>query len=86
MHGVQCVGGSAWGAVRECISGGQAGRRAPQSSECCDCSLLTPRPLPPPPSLSAAGKMSQHLDTLKIGDTIDAKGPLGHVHYLGHGR
>jgi nitrate reductase (NAD(P)H) len=30
--------------------------------------------------------MSQHLDSLEIGDTIEAKGPLGHVHYLGKGR
>jgi hypothetical protein len=30
--------------------------------------------------------MSQHLDSLRIGDTIDAKGPLGHVHYQGQGR
>ena len=32
------------------------------------------------------GKMSQHLDSLAIGDTIDAKGPVGHMHYLGLGR
>lgn len=30
--------------------------------------------------------MSQHLDSLAIGDSIDVKGPVGHVHYLGHGR
>ena len=30
--------------------------------------------------------MSQHLETLAIGDTIEAKGPLGHVEYLGRGR
>ena len=27
------------------------------------------------------GKMSSHMGTLKIGDTLDLKGPIGHVHY-----
>jgi len=31
------------------------------------------------------GKLSQHLDSLKIGDTIDMKGPKGHMEYLGNG-
>lgn len=30
--------------------------------------------------------MSQYLDSLAIGDSIDVKGPLGHVHYLGRVR
>jgi len=32
------------------------------------------------------GKMSQHLDHLKIGDYIEARGPLGSIHYdsIGH--
>lgn len=30
--------------------------------------------------------MSQYLETLAIGDTIDVKGPIGHVHYLGQVR
>ena len=30
--------------------------------------------------------MSQYLDSLKIGDSIEAKGPVGHMHYLGNGR
>ena len=30
--------------------------------------------------------MSQHLDSLKVGDTIDMKGPKGHMEYLGRGR
>jgi len=30
--------------------------------------------------------MSQHLDSLKIGDTIDMKGPKGHLTFLGKGR
>lgn len=38
------------------------------------------------PKFPLGGKMSQYLDTLAIGDTIEVKGPVGHVHYLGHGR
>lgn len=30
--------------------------------------------------------MSQYLESLAIGDSIEVKGPLGHVHYLGRGR
>jgi nitrate reductase (NAD(P)H) len=30
--------------------------------------------------------MSQHLDTLAIGDTIDVKGPVGHFVYDGRGQ
>jgi cytochrome-b5 reductase len=37
------------------------------------------------PKFPAGGKMSQHLDSLKIGDTIDMKGPKGHMEYLGNG-
>ncbi|KAH7301612.1 hypothetical protein KP509_23G034600 [Ceratopteris richardii] len=29
--------------------------------------------------------MSQPLDSLQIGEMIDVKGPLGHIHYLGKG-
>lgn len=36
--------------------------------------------------LAPAGKMSQYLESLAIGDTIEVKGPLGHVHYLGRGK
>lgn len=38
------------------------------------------------PKFPNGGKLSQHLDTLKIGDTIDMKGPKGHLTYLGRGR
>lgn len=38
------------------------------------------------PRFPDGGKMSQYLDTLKIGDAIDVKGPVGHMHYLGRGR
>jgi nitrate reductase (NAD(P)H) len=30
--------------------------------------------------------MSQHLDTLAIGDTIDVKGPVGHFVYEGRNK
>lgn len=30
--------------------------------------------------------MSQYLESLKIGDTIDVRGPSGKVTYLGRGR
>jgi cytochrome-b5 reductase len=36
---------------------------------------------PMEPRFPEGGKMSQHLDTLAIGDTILAKGPKGHLHY-----
>ena len=32
------------------------------------------------------GKMSQYLESLQVGDTIDVKGPLGHVNYEGPGQ
>jgi cytochrome-b5 reductase len=37
------------------------------------------------PKFPDGGKMSQHLDSLKVGDTIDMKGPKGHLEYLGQG-
>mmetsp|Transcript_10155 Transcript_10155/g.30953 ORF Transcript_10155/g.30953 Transcript_10155/m.30953 type:complete len:209 (+) Transcript_10155:1-627(+) len=37
------------------------------------------------PAFPEGGKMSQHLDAMKIGDTIDVKGPLGEFVYLGRG-
>lgn len=37
------------------------------------------------PKFPNGGKMSQHLDSLKIGDSIDIKGPKGHMEYLGNG-
>jgi cytochrome-b5 reductase len=37
------------------------------------------------PKFPHGGRMSQHLDSLKIGDTIDIKGPKGHMEYLGNG-
>ena len=37
------------------------------------------------PKFPEGGKMSQYLNSLKIGDTIDVKGPKGHMEYLGNG-
>jgi cytochrome-b5 reductase len=37
------------------------------------------------PKFPEGGKMSQHLESLKLGDTILMKGPKGHLTYLGHG-
>lgn len=38
------------------------------------------------PRFPEGGKMSQHLESLAVGDAIEVKGPLGHVHYMGQGR
>merc|ERR1711904_623045 len=38
------------------------------------------------PRFPEGGKMSQHLDSLKIGDTIEAKGPLGEFVYEEKGK
>ena len=35
------------------------------------------------PRFPDGGKMSQHFESLNIGDTIDIKGPIGHFEYLG---
>jgi cytochrome-b5 reductase len=37
------------------------------------------------PRFPEGGKMSQHLESLKIGDTIEVRGPSGRLQYLGHG-
>ena len=49
---------------------------------CKACHTCPPRPL----LLLPAGKMSQYLESLAIGDSIEVKGPVGHVHYLGSGK
>jgi cytochrome-b5 reductase len=41
---------------------------------------------PKPPLFPEGGKLSQHLDQLKIGETMLLKGPKGHMTYLGHGK
>jgi nitrate reductase (NAD(P)H) len=38
------------------------------------------------PRFPDGGKMSQYLDTLAVGDTIDVKGPVGHFVYEGRGQ
>jgi NAD(P)H-flavin reductase len=38
------------------------------------------------PRFPLGGKMSQYLESLAIGDTIEVKGPVGHMHYLGYGK
>lgn len=38
------------------------------------------------PKFPDGGKMSQYLDSLEIGDTIDIRGPAGKVVYLGKGK
>jgi cytochrome-b5 reductase len=40
---------------------------------------------PNPPKFPEGGKMSQHLDSLKIGDTILVKGPKGHLQWKERG-
>ena len=37
------------------------------------------------PKFPDGGKMSQHLNSMKLGDTILMKGPKGHLDYKGHG-
>lgn len=37
------------------------------------------------PKFPEGGKMSQHMDSLAIGDTVDVRGPSGKVIYLGQG-
>merc|ERR1712039_615412 len=37
------------------------------------------------PNFPEGGKMSQHLESMQIGDTIDVKGPLGEFIYQGFG-
>lgn len=37
------------------------------------------------PRFPAGGKMSQHFHSMAVGDTIDAKGPVGHFEYKGRG-
>ena len=38
------------------------------------------------PAYPDGGKMSQFLGSMNINDSIEVKGPLGHVHYLGSGK
>ncbi|XP_056633292.1 NADH-cytochrome b5 reductase 3 isoform X2 [Diorhabda sublineata] len=38
------------------------------------------------PKFPDGGKLTQHLEGLKIGDTIEVRGPNGRIEYLGHGK
>lgn len=38
------------------------------------------------PKFPEGGKMSQHLESMNIGDTIDVRGPSGRLVYLNHGQ
>ncbi|CAD1471157.1 unnamed protein product, partial [Heterotrigona itama] len=38
------------------------------------------------PKFPEGGKLSQYLDNLKIGDTVDFRGPSGRLVYKGHGK
>ncbi|WIA41019.1 hypothetical protein OEZ86_004657 [Tetradesmus obliquus] len=38
------------------------------------------------PKFPEGGKMSQHLDSLAVGDSIEVKGPVGHFVYEGRGK
>ncbi len=38
------------------------------------------------PKFPGGGKMSQYLNSLSIGDTVDVRGPAGKVTYLGRGK
>ncbi|KAJ8976126.1 hypothetical protein NQ317_019391 [Molorchus minor] len=38
------------------------------------------------PKFPDGGKLTQYLESLKIGDTIDIRGPSGRLQYLGHGK
>uniref|UniRef100_A0A1B6GUP1 NADH-cytochrome b5 reductase n=4 Tax=Proconiini TaxID=565685 RepID=A0A1B6GUP1_9HEMI len=38
------------------------------------------------PKFPAGGKMSQYLNDMKVGDSIDVRGPSGRLKYLGSGR
>ncbi|XP_073966180.1 NADH-cytochrome b5 reductase 2 isoform X2 [Choristoneura fumiferana] len=38
------------------------------------------------PKFPDGGKMSQHLENMKIGDTIDVRGPSGRLQYAGNGQ
>lgn len=37
------------------------------------------------PKFPEGGKMSQYLENMKIGDTIDVRGPSGRLQYAGNG-
>mmetsp|Transcript_2470 Transcript_2470/g.3713 ORF Transcript_2470/g.3713 Transcript_2470/m.3713 type:complete len:886 (-) Transcript_2470:225-2882(-) len=50
------------------------------------CIKFVIKAYPPCERFPRGGKMSQHLDSLKIGDTIDMRGPVGEFDYIGNGK
>jgi cytochrome-b5 reductase len=38
------------------------------------------------PKFPEGGKMSQYLENMKLGDTVDVRGPSGRLVYLGQGK
>jgi len=38
------------------------------------------------PKFPDGGKMSQYMESMKVGDTLQVKGPLGHFEYKGYGK
>uniref|UniRef100_A0A7S4S2G2 Nitrate reductase n=2 Tax=Ditylum brightwellii TaxID=49249 RepID=A0A7S4S2G2_9STRA len=49
------------------------------------CVKFVIKAYPPCARFPKGGKMSQHLDRLKVGDTIDIRGPVGEFDYQGNG-
>lgn len=49
------------------------------------CVKFVIKAYPPCDRFPKGGKMSQHLDAMKIGDTIDIRGPVGEFHYIANG-
>lgn len=37
------------------------------------------------PRFPDGGKMSQYLEGMRVGDDLEVKGPVGHMHYTGNG-
>jgi nitrate reductase (NAD(P)H) len=50
------------------------------------CVKFVIKAYPPCERFPMGGKFSQHLDSLKIGDTVDMRGPVGEFDYHGNGK
>lgn len=50
------------------------------------CVKFVIKAYPPCERFPLGGKMSQHVDAMKIGDTIDMRGPVGEFDYHGNGK
>lgn len=49
------------------------------------CVKFVIKAYPPCDRFPKGGKMSQYLDSLKVGDTLDIRGPVGEFHYISNG-